>query len=266
MKPGSTFRGTEIRPAGHIFYVPPEERPGNDPKDRPHFLVNRCDPTPDPWVVGTLAHMSTKSTEMTEYGCAGHAIPALPYVKEAGRDGNFIISARLLPRLARDLSHSRFSATDEVRSVRRSVANALGIDEGLAPRGSGSVRGRLARILDNRADFDFGLVLTAHQYSAQRRFQIVVPIIDRVVDAGDGIEELEITPWDVLPDPQAWLTAVDLREPMIETVGLLSLTEEWRVGRDSRGWLGKQMEITSVSVDATTLAGVEAKILERFRL
>src|SRR5215217_5412095 len=131
MKPGSTFGRTEIRPAGHIFFIPGEERPGDDTKNRPYFLLNRCDSAADPYALGTLAHMSTKPTEIVEYRCAGHQI---------GRDENFVITARLLPRFAADLNRSRYSAVDEVRSVRRSVRQALAIGEGVMSPDSGSVR------------------------------------------------------------------------------------------------------------------------------
>ncbi|HEV7591443.1 MAG TPA: hypothetical protein VGO40_25235 [Longimicrobium sp.] len=181
MRPGSSFFGLAIRPAGHIFFIPAEERPGDDPKNRPHFLLNRCDPAADAHVLGTLAHMSTKPTEMVEYGCAGHEIAGTPHVRKMGWDRNFVITTRLLPLLAQDLKESRYSAVDEVRNVRRSVMQALSIGGGIEPRGNGSVRGRIVRVLEDSADFDFGFVLTEHQYSAQRRYQIVVPIIDRVV-------------------------------------------------------------------------------------
>ena len=74
MRPGTSFHGSDVRPAGHVFVIPAQERPGDDPKNRPHFLLNRCDPAVDPHVLGTLAHMSTKATEISEYGCAGHEI------------------------------------------------------------------------------------------------------------------------------------------------------------------------------------------------
>jgi hypothetical protein len=262
MKPGITFRGTEIRPAGHIFFIPGAERPGDDPKNRPHFLLNRCDPAAGPHALGTLAHMSTKATEIVEYGCAGHEIAADRPTAFAG-DRSFVITARLLPRLAWDLHRSRYSAVDEVRAVRRSVMHALSVGDDATPRGRGSIRGRIVRVLDHRAGFSFGFVLTAHEYSLQRRYQIVVPIIDRVVETEGGLEELELTPWDVVPERQSWFANLPFAEPMIDTARLLSLTEEWRKSRDPRRWLHKQIEMTSGMIDETTLAQIEAKIVER---
>jgi hypothetical protein len=266
MKPGSTFREAEIRPAGHIFFIPGEERLGDDPKNRPHFLVNRCDLAANAYVLGTLAHMSTKATEIVEYGCSGHEIAGVPYATGRGGDGSFVIAARLFPRLAAYLDRSRYSAVDEVRGVRRSVLQALAIGEGVMPLKSGSVRGRIVRVLDDRADFDFGFVLTEHEYSAQRRYQIVVPIIDRIVEGEDGTEEIELTRWDLTPERKPWFGNLPLVEPIIETAGLLSLTEGWRKSRDPRTWLRRQIEVMDVMIDAATLAEVEARIAERLLL
>jgi hypothetical protein len=263
MRRGSTFSETETRPAGHIFFIPGTERPTDDTKNRPHFLVNRCDPVADPYVLGTLAHMSTKATEIHEYGCAGYEIVDPTQLKGDGRDGNFVITARLLPRSATRLTRSHHSATDSVRSVRTSVLQAAGVGEGVGKEGSGSVRGRLARVLDRRAGFEHGVILTAHEYSRQRRYQVIVPIIDRVTE--DGMEELELTPWDVLLKRRMWIDHLRYAEPLLETAGLISLTEEWKRSRDSRKWLKKQIEVTHAVIDAPTLAEVESKIGERLR-
>jgi hypothetical protein len=261
MRPGTHFLATQTRPAGHIFFIPGDERPGDDPKTRPHFLANRCDPSVDPYVLATLAHMTTKPTEIVSHGSAGHQLadPAKP-------DGSFVIATRLLPRSATNLTRSHLSATEHVRAVRTSVLQAVGIGEGLGPRGSASVRGRLVRILDPRAGFQHGFILTAHEYSRRRRFQVVVPVIDRVVETDDGMEELEITPWDVLPERRHWFEQVPSAEPLLETAALISLTEEWQGGRDSRTWLKKQIEVLEPTIDASTLSVVEARIGARLAL
>jgi hypothetical protein len=141
--------------------------------------------------------------------------------------------------------------------------HALSIGDDATPRGRGSIRGRIVRVLDHRVGFSFGFVLTAHEYSLQRRYQIVVPIVDRVVEGEDGLEELALTPWDVVPERQSWFANLPFAEPMIDTARLLSLTEEWRKSRDPRRWLHKQIEMTSGMIDETTLAEIEAKIVER---
>lgn len=174
------------------------------------------------------------------------------------------MASRLIPRSVSRLTRSQLSATDSVRSVRSSVLQAVGVGEGVATLGSGSVRGSLVRVLDREAGFAYGVVITAHEYSRQRRFQIVVPIIDRVSE--DGLEELELTRWDVLPERRAWFDHVPCAEPLLDTAGLVSLTEAWKKSRDPRKWLRKQIEVTEAVSDAPTLAAVESRIGERLRL
>lgn len=265
MRPGARFEPGATRPAGHIFYIPAAERPTDETKTRPHFLVNRCDVAADPYGLATLAHMSTKATEHIEYGSHIHEIVDPTVLKKPDQDGNFVIASRLLPRDPERLLTSRMSAVDEVRSVRRAVVLALGLAEGVAPPGARSVRGRLVRIMDQRVSYPYGIVLGAHAYSAYRRFQIIAPILDAAVEGPDGPELLEPTRWDVEPARQPWWDALSLERPMIDTAALISLSELWRQSRDRRRWLKRQIDIMHPAVDETTLAVVEEKITERLR-
>ncbi|HKP75551.1 MAG TPA: hypothetical protein VJT67_08410 [Longimicrobiaceae bacterium] len=257
MRPGRTFSSADTRPAGHVFFIPPAARLDDDVKTRPHFLVNRCDPEADPRALGTLAHMSTRATEADVFGCAAYAL----------RGGSsHVIAARLLPWPARAMERSSYSATDEVRSVRAAVSHALGMDTGTAARTSGSVRGRLARIIEPKAEATFAVVLTAPDYGSRRRYQLLAPILDRVIASPDGVEELELLAWDVIPRRHAWTDRLPFAKPVLDTSALLTLTEEWRLSRDSRTWLRKQIEVTDAVIDPETLGEVEAKIRERLEL
>jgi hypothetical protein len=263
MRPGTRFQKGAVRPAGHIFYIPPSERATDDPKNRPHFLVNRCDTGSDPLNVATLAHMSTKATEHTAYGSPLHEIAhstALAYPHQAG---NHVVATRLLPRDPERLVISARSAVDHVRSVRGAVLVAIGLGEGLASRDTGSVRGCLVRVRDQRTGIRYGCVVTCHVYSASRRYQVIVPIIDRVVYEHDGPQLLEPGRWSVIPTRQPWWNAVALRSPMLDTAGLVSLSEPWRRSRDSRWWLKGQINVLPAVIDAATLTAVEEKIVER---
>jgi hypothetical protein len=264
MKPGIRFHPGAVRPAGHIFFIPAAERVTDDTKNRPHFLANRCDPAADPDGLATLAHMSTRNTECIQYGCSCHPI-SNSRLKRADQDGNFVVAARLVPELPENLKVSGMSAVDEVPSLRAAVMRAIASgDERTRPAPEG-VRGRLVRVLDRKADFRYGVVVTEGKYSAQRRYQVVVPIIDRVVDGDDGPELLEPTRWDVVPAAQAWTRTLPLEQPMLDTAGTISLTERWQKG-NRRAWLRKQLEVLEGRVDAATLADVEARIVERLRL
>jgi hypothetical protein len=263
MRPGARFALGTTRPAGHIFYIPPEQRPADDPKTRPHFLVNRCDPVADPSVMATLAHMSTKPTEHAEYGCPVHVITGAG--TRNGHTGSFVIAARLLARNPDRLAASAMSAVQEARSVRRVVLEATGLGEGVANATSRSVRGRLVRIHDPRVGMRHGFVLTAHAYSASRRYQIIVPIFDGIVRGPEGPEVVERTRWDVVPARQPWWSALPLEEPVLDTAGLVSLSELWRKSSDPRRWLRPQIELIDAFIDDATLAAVEEKIAERLQ-
>lgn len=264
MKPGTRFQAGAVRPAGHIFIIPAAERLTDDVKNRPHFLANRCDPWKDPNGLATLAHMSTKNTESVQYGCPSHEIIDRTSLERADQDGSFVVAARLIPQLPDRLRVSRFSAVDEVRSVRAAILRAIAPGEGTAE--PGSVRGRLVRVLDRQADFPFGVLITEARYSAKRRYQIVVPIIDRVADGDAGPELLEPTRWDVIPAPQAWVKKLPVAQPMLDTAALISLTERWQRSRDRRMWLKKQIQVLDEAVDAATLTAIQARIGERLRL
>lgn len=264
MRPGTRFLIGATRPAGHIFYIPASERPTDDPKNRPHFLVNRCEPGLDPLAVATLAHMSTKATEHAQYGSPFHQL-----VNPAGRtspdqEGNYVIAARVLPRDPGSLVFSAMSAVDAVRPVRAAVLSAAGLGEGVAAPGKTSVRGRLVRVLDPDVHAEYGCVLTCHAYSASRRYQMIVPIIDRFVKGPDGPEILEPIRWDVVPARCPWWDALPFTMPMLDTAELTSLSEGWRRSSSNRGgWLKPQIELLDAVVDEATLAAVEAKIVER---
>jgi hypothetical protein len=262
MRPGARFAPGAVRPAGHIFYLAPEERPTDDPKTRPHFLVNRCDVAADPAVMATLAHMTTKPTEHAAYGCSVHEIEDPVRVRHGVV---YVLGARLVPCDPDWLTVSGRSAVREVRPVREMVLEAIGLGEGVADSASKSVRGRLVRIHDSRLDIRHGCVLTSHAYSANRRYQIIVPVFDRILHGPEGPEPLEPTRWDVIPQRKPWWHALPLEEPVFDTAGLISLSELWRRDRDPRRWLKPQIEIIDALIDDATLAAVEEKIVERLQ-
>jgi len=269
MKPGTTFRPWDTRPAGHIFFIPPAERPDEDVKSRPHFLLHRSTPDPGRFALATLAHMTTKRTEGEQFGAPVHELRA-DGVARPDQEGFFVNGARLLPRDPRRLSRSAFVAADEVRAVRETVGSAIGIGEGVAVGDSRSIRGRLVRVAPRtarKAGFEYAFVLTQHAYSAQRRWQVLVPVIDMVVDGDDGPEELIPSDGDVVPEAAPWWKALPFEQPMIETAALTTLSEEWRKSRHSDRWLKRQIAVvTRHSIDLATLERVEAAIISRLHL
>jgi hypothetical protein len=176
-----------------------------------------------------------------------------------------VVAARLLARDPNRLGVSVMSAVQEVHSVRRVVVEAMGVGEGAASATSQSVRGRLVRIHDPQVGFRHGCVLTSHAYSASRRYQIIVPVFDRIIRGPEGTDLLEPMRWDVVPHRKPWWHALPLEEPVFDTAGLISLSELWRQGRDPRHWLKPQIEIIDALIDDATLTAVEEKIVERLQ-
>ncbi|HEV3050962.1 MAG TPA: hypothetical protein VGX50_11655 [Longimicrobium sp.] len=224
--------------------------------------MNRCDPIADPAGMATLAHMTTKPEEHTAYGCPAHEITNTT-LRLPDQQGSFVLGSRLLPVPPEWLVVSAMSASGETRSVRRVVLHAVGIGEGVAAAGTASVRGRLVRVRDQSVGIRYGCVVTGHAYSASRRYQVIVPIIDRVVDASDGLEIQEPVRWDVVPRRESWWDALPFRSPMMDTAGLISLSEPWKRSRDRRRWLKPQIKVLPTSIDSVTLAAVETAISER---
>ena len=210
--------------------------------------------------------MSTKATEHTQYGSPFHEIADSTALTKPDQVGNYVIAARLLARDPNHLVQSARSAVDDVRSVRRAVLTALGMGKGLAAPGARSVRGRLVRVRDPRAGSRYGCVLTDHAYSSTRRYQTIVPIMDRVVNGPEGPEILELMPWDVAPPRHSWWDALPFKSPILDTAWMNSLSERWQRGSDRRWWLDPQIEVLSASIDDATLAAVETKIVERLSM
>jgi hypothetical protein len=246
--------------------IPPGGRVTDDPKSRPHFLANRCDPASDPDGLATLAHMSTRNTEAARYGCPSHEIVPREVSRQPHHPRSFVVAARLVPQLPDQLQASLASAFRDVEGVRAAILRAIAPGDAMK-QPPGSVRGRLVRVLDSRADFRYGVLVTEGRYSAQRRYQLVVPVIDRVVTGVSGPEILEPVRWDVQPRrAYAWMKSIPLQQPMFDTAGLIALTEPWRHGSDRRTWLARQIEVLDVAVDADTLSAILARIIERLQL
>lgn len=265
MKPGTRFPPGATRPAGHIFFIPPAERITDDTKSRPHFLVNRCDVAAEPLGLATLAHMSTKATEHVLYGSPIHELGGVSVREKPDHDGHFVIATRVLPRDPNRLQRSAMSAGDEAPAVRRAVLQALGLGDGLPAQTTDSVRGRLARIVDPRTGYPFGIVLTAHVYSARRRYQLIAPLLDGLVEGPGGPEVLEPLPWDLAPAPHPWWQELGLSQPIVDCAAVISLSEEWRQSGDRRTWLKRQITIMDSAIDEATLLAIEERVAERLR-
>ncbi|HEU0052280.1 MAG TPA: hypothetical protein VFQ39_03840 [Longimicrobium sp.] len=220
--------------------------------------------------------MTTQTTERDVFGAPFYQVrtPALRPTRP-GQPGSFVNGARLVYRDLRKLGApgGRVFHSD-LLGGRDAVRDALGIGTGLpTPETPGSVRGRLARItpeVGRRAGFEFAVVLTAHSYSAQRRFQVVAPVVDlaELLYEDESVEDFDPEPGDILPGTHRWCSVFphDWATPLIDTIRLVTLSEAWTQSKRRERWLPGQLRVLGIGIDAETLAAVEGAIAERFGL
>jgi hypothetical protein len=269
------FRALETRPAGHVFYVPREARLAEDTKDRRHLLLHDCPDSDTEVVLATLAHLTTRETERIAHRAPFHRLVTPELQPGPKAEGSFVNAARLVFRDVRKLTHSVGQASPgDVRESRRVVADALEIGSPTPPTGlAGSVRGRLARVsgvLQKYAGFAFGIILTNHVYSTERRFQAIVPVVDLRTflledETPDDFVQEET---DVRPGNRVWCGELpsSWAEPVVDTVRLVTMSEEWKKSRDRNAWLPGQITVLDVGVDAETLREIERAVSRRLGL
>lgn len=259
-----------------MSYVPKEARLAEDTKSRRHLLLHDCTDSRTEVVLATLAHLTTKQTERKAHKAPFHRL-ATPELQPADpkAEGSFVNGARLVFRDVRKLIDSVGEASPgDVRASRHVVADALGIGAPAPLAGfTGGVRGRLARVsgvLQKYAGFAFGVILTNHLYSAERRFQALVPVIDLRTFLLDDetTEDFVQEDTDVRPGSRAWCGKLprSWSEPLIDTVRLVTMSEEWKKSTNRSAWLPKQIDVLDVGVDADTLREIESAISRRLGL
>lgn len=268
-----TFRPGDTRPAGYVFPVPAKSRHLRDNKpSRPFLLLTRSGGLD----LAALALMTTKSTEGS-YGATLYEFAdrrgkqSLP-----GQERSFVDLSSLIFRRADRLEVSEQIHARHMNAVRTKLKAALGIGAGTGPGGVGtSIRGHLVRLSRRIADlyeFQFGVVLTEHEYSAARRLQVLVPVVDAgtFLVGGETVADFAPEPGDVLPPssapwvgqlPPSWIL------PVVDTVRLASFSEKWEASPRRETWLEEQIEhVFPIAVDAWTLAMIESAVTSRLCL
>jgi hypothetical protein len=270
MNPGMDFGSADDRPAGHIFWIPKGEKIGND-KARFHFLVHRCRHTqqePIDQITATLAHLTTKGTEELVFGAPCHEIKeGKGRLAKPDQEGSFVNGVRLLPRAAKLLRASDKSATRAVPGVRDAVRNALGLIPAAAAV-EGSVRGRIVRLVPETR-LQYGVILTQPEYSAKRRYQVVAPIINGVIQAPDGPRQIATNRYRFQAARQPWWQTLpgNWTRPLIDTNIVIALSEESSPNTPKGRALLKQIEaVMGHSVDAATLTQIETALITRLEL
>jgi hypothetical protein len=259
------FDARSDRPAGHVFILPHDRVPSTDAKDRGYVLLNRCAP-PTP---GTLAYRSSKPMERDQFGAPAASLAAAPSVlpvtrrrhgdRASGSD-SLLYPTRLVSWPSADLVRSSQTVTTLLRSIRQTTSLALGMGTGTHTSTRLGHRGKLLRLSDGGSrilPFRWGVILTEPKYSAEERWQVVVPIFRRVhtplpndVRIGDQADREPPAPkWLSAINP-AWGGAV-LSCALICSVSHLD---------------GHVDRIDAATVDADTLTALEAEFARRFNL
>lgn len=267
------FRPGDTRPAGYVFPVPSKSRHLRDNKpSRPFLLLTRSGGLD----LAALALMTTKSTE-SSYGATLYEFAdrrgkqSLP-----GQERSFVDLSSLIFRRADRLEVSEQIHIRHMDSVRAKLNVALGMGAGTGPGRAGtSIRGHLVRLSWRIADlyeFRFGVVLTEHEYSAARRLQVLVPVVDveTFLIGGETVDDFAPEPGDVIPPSSApWISQLppSWTLPVVDTVRLASFSERWQASPRRETWLEGQIEhVFPIAVDPRTLAMIESAVTSRLEL
>ena len=267
------FERGDARPAGHMFVVPaPLVHFGDRKPKRPFLLLARC----TEGAIGNLALMTTKATERL-YGAT-----LLEFTDQRGKLGfpdqesSYVNLSALTFYPASGLNQSIRSYARLMPVVRAALKTALGIGTGLGTGAPGeSLRGFIVRLSNEMAGtfgFIFAIVVTEHRYSAGRRKQAVVPIVDATafLTNSETLDDFRQEPGDVLPSKSAgWLRQLPGRwtMPVVDTARLTSFSHGWRHGPRPETWLEAQIEhVYDVPVDVTTLVAIESALTARLKL
>lgn len=267
------FHDDETRPAGYVFNVPAEVRHlGDDKPSRPFLLLVRC-ADDDP---ATLALMTTKATE-AQYGAV-----LFEFTEERGKqrlpgqERSYANLSSLFVLPADELVAAENNLARYLAPLRAELKTALGIGSGRSPDGTaGSIRGYVVRLAEHIAHefgFEYGVVVSGHQYSAARRLQSVVPVVDAAefLEAGEAVEDFRREDTDVPPPAgAAWLRQLptEWELPVIDTALITSFSEGWKRSPRPETWLDEQIvRVFPTAVDADTLENIEASLSARLSL
>ena len=184
------------------------------------MLLNACEEHDD---VGVFAYASRVATEAVFGGASFFLSPFVRRGLHAGFDApTYVLPCRLVAAGTEHMIRKTGRIVQEMREIRRTLHRALGIGTGTRRDGmaAGSLRGCLVKLAPEAAA-DMGthtaLLITEPRYSLQRRFQLVVPLLDP--------DEYEQNAWDVVVERKPWLTAVEeethrvlVAVPMVQAV------------------------------------------------
>jgi hypothetical protein len=201
-----------MRYPGEVYVLPPDDRPGGDPKFRRHVLLTqvaagtRC---------ATAAFASTSGLD-AGFGAAYHLLNPFKgtYRSTGFNEPVFIYLSRLVPVDVADLTEPVGRLIDDMVPVRDCLPTALGFGTGTGVgtgAAAGSWRGHVLRFspeLELELETPFGVSLTDPGYGRSHRFHIVVPMYDAVASQADALDVIINAPWASnlgFATPSIWL-------------------------------------------------------------
>jgi hypothetical protein len=238
------------RRPGEVWFLPPQGYEGGDDKPRRHVLLTSGAEDEG----GVLAYASTKPTEAI-HGAAVLAIDPATSPRSGFSKPTHIYPARLVLAASEDFLRMTGRLEGELPELRSVLRAALGLGTGTAGSGDRarpSWRGKVVQFRPGTWDvigYAFAVVLTEHQYSSRRRYQLVVPIESRA--AVDPLDD------DLVITARKWLRILDMQF----TGAILAVSEIQSVfHRDEiEAWTG-------AVIDDGTLSEIEAALKRLFEL
>lgn len=267
------FRPEEARPAGYVFTIPAARRHLRDNKpSRPFLLLTRAAGLN----LATLALMTTKGTERQYDATLLEFTDQRGRQRLPGQERSYVDLSSLIFREAHQLVASERTHARHMEAVRACLKGALGFGTGIGPGTPGaSIRGHLVRLalpIARMYAFQYGIVLTEHRYSAARRLQALVPVVNVRTFLTDEETSGDFRPeeGDVLaPTAAAWARQLPPKWdfPVVDTVRLASFSERWEASGRRETWLEEQIEaVFPQPVDRDTLERIEAALTTRLGL
>lgn len=167
--------------AGQIFRLPPASTDLDDWDSHFHALlaVHPEDAT------ATLVYASTSGTDSR---CGAPSLLIHPNSQNGLTESTHFYGAVVVVVPRARLGSARGNIYPRINELRGVVREAMGYRKGPAynvPRGTQSVRGRIAELTDRYAELygtRYCAILTKHEYSVRKRHQMLAPLYDSAPD------------------------------------------------------------------------------------
>jgi hypothetical protein len=234
------------RRIGEVWFLPPQLEEGGDDKPRRHVLLTPSEEKQG----GLFAYATTRTTE-TRFGAASLYVDPATSPASGFTRPTYVHPARLVLATSDDFMR-RTGRLEEVQPLRSVLRVALGLGTGRADADSESWRGKIVRLTQffrEKIGYLFAVVLTEHTYSAQKRYQIIVPL--------DDLARFRPVKGDLVVRNGTWF-----RDVSPSLLGVIAAVDEIQSAyhRDHiQAWTG-------AVIDAAALEAIEAAVKGLFEL